>query len=96
MNFSTLQLGNPNVVEGSTKLRDSEKGVLLPTLKKGYCSPPFEKGVLCPTFVMKNTPQNLRAELKKWLIYLITYKIVQIPVYKEKVGEFEKEKDFRE
>jgi len=42
---------------------------------------------------MKNPPQNLRAELKKGLIYLITYKIVQIPVYKEKVGEFEKEKD---
>jgi hypothetical protein len=31
--------------------------------------------------------------LKKWLICLIIYKIIQIPVYKEKVGEFEKEKD---
>jgi len=54
---------------------------LFPTFDKGVLFPPFEKGVLCPTFVMKN------------LIYFITYKIVQIPVYKEKVGEFEKEKD---
>jgi hypothetical protein len=66
---------------------------LFPTFDKGVLFPPFEKGVLCPTFVMKNPPQNLRAELKKRLIYFITYKIVQIPVYKEKVGEFEKEKD---
>jgi hypothetical protein len=42
---------------------------------------------------MRSPPQNLRAELKKWLIYLIIYKIIEIPVYKEKVGEFEKEKE---
>ena len=43
-------------------------------------------------FVMKKPSPKLRAELKKWLICLIIYKIIQIPVYKEKVGEFEKEK----
>ncbi len=37
------------VVEVSTKLKVFEKGVLLPTLKRVFCSPPFEKGVLCPT-----------------------------------------------
>jgi len=42
---------------------------------------------------MRKPSPKLRAELKKWLICLIIYKIIQIPVYKEKVGEFEKEKD---
>jgi len=36
------------VVEVSTKLKVFEKGVL-PHIEKGFCSPPFEKGVLCPT-----------------------------------------------
>jgi hypothetical protein len=38
------------VVEGSTKLRFFEKGVLLPTFwEKGFVPHLFEKGVLCPT-----------------------------------------------